>query len=208
MLSQNIAAYCQQLEQEFSLIPQERKALLLSLSDYISTKIAQGLVPQIIVICTHNSRRSHIGQLWLAVGAEYYQLPSLKSYSGGTEATAFNIRAVRAFQKIGFNISPEKGSSENPTYVIRWNNQMASSFAFSKKYDAAPNPQQDFAAIMVCSEADGACPVVYGCDFRLALPYDDPKDFDDTPFEAEKYDERVKEIGREILFALSNFEKR
>lgn len=60
---------------------------------------------------------------------------------------------------------------------------------------------------MVCSSADKGCPIVFGCDFRLSLPYDDPKDFDDTDLEEEKYDERVRQIGREFLFSLSQVNK-
>ena len=34
-------------------------------------------------------------------------------------------------------------------------------------------------------------------------PYDDPKAFDDTPAEAEKYDERSQQIAREMLYIFS-----
>jgi arsenate reductase len=38
---------------------------------------------------------------------------------------------------------------------------------------------------------------------RLPVTYDDPKNFDDTPQEEEKYRERVRQIGREMLYAFS-----
>ena len=60
----------------------------------------------------------------------------------------------------------------------------------------------DFASVMVCSEAEEGCPIVPGCDFRLSLPYDDPKVFDNSSLEEKKYDEKVREIGREMLFVL------
>ena len=56
---------------------------------------------------------------------------------------------------------------------------------------------------MTCSHADENCPVVTGMEKRISLPYNDPKDFDGTPQEAEKYSERVIEIGTEILYAFS-----
>jgi arsenate reductase len=56
---------------------------------------------------------------------------------------------------------------------------------------------------MTCSHADENCPVVIGASTRIALTYNDPKDFDGTPQEAAKYAERVREIGREILYAFS-----
>jgi len=160
---------CEVLEKEFDLIPKERKKKLLSLSDYVSRKIEANETPTLIVICTHNSRRSHIGQLWSAVGADYFNLPEIQTFSGGTEATAFNIRAVRAFQKVGFEISTEETDSDNSTYQVRWKKGMEPYRAFSKKYDGEPNPKENFAAIMVCSQADEGCPIVVGCDFRLSF---------------------------------------
>jgi len=195
--------FCQKLEKEFHLIPEARKETLLSLSNYISSKYQDNQIPKLIVICTHNSRRSHIGQLWAAVGSDYYQLPKLQSFSGGTESTAFNPRAVKALQGIGFHIATQDKNAKNPIYEIKWTEDMPVYQAFSKKYESAPNPTDNFAAIMVCTQADEGCPVVLGCDFRLSLPYDDPKAFDDTDLESSKYAERVQQIGREILFSLS-----
>lgn len=198
---------CQQLVQQFDQISAERQMQLLLLSSYITRKLKVDETPKLIVICTHNSRRSHIGQLWLAAAADYYNLPTIQTFSGGTEATAFNDRAVKALQKIGFEIVAGTESIENLTYRIRWKDNMKPLLAFSKKYDHKVNPKAKFAAIMVCSEADADCPVVFGADFRLSLPYDDPKAFDETDLEAFKYEERVLQIGREMLFALSKIEQ-
>jgi hypothetical protein len=206
-LYKKIEDRCRQLEGEFGLIPAARKEKLLSLSQYLSNKINDNQIPKLIVICTHNSRRSHIGQIWLATGADYYQLPEIQTFSGGTEATAFNIRAVEAFRRSGFKILTNGGTEENPIYQVRWKNIGESYPAFSKKYEDTPNPKAQFAAIMVCSEADTGCPFILGCDLRLSLPYDDPKAFDDTDLEVKKYDERVRQIGRELLFMLSRVDQ-
>jgi arsenate reductase len=202
-LFEKIENFCKEIEKEFDLISEERKEKLLSLRDYISGKIGTNQIPKLIVICTHNSRRSHIGQIWLAVGMDYFQLPEIQTFSGGTETTAFNIRAVNAFQRIGFQITTKEEKTENPIYQINWKNETKPYPAFSKKYEDEPNPKEKFGAIMVCSEADAGCPIVSGCDFRLSLPYDDPKAFDETDLEEKKYGERVRQIGREILFVLS-----
>lgn len=189
------------------MIPEQRKAKLLSIGNYILQKYSAHEVPKLVVICTHNSRRSHIGQIWLSVAADYFQLPPIQTFSGGTEATAFNIRAVRALQRIGFEITTAMENHKNPVYDVRWMADENPCPAFSKKYQDEPNPKEKFAAIMVCSEADEGCPVVLGCDFRLSLPYYDPKEFDDTDREVTKYDERVRQIGREMLFVMSNVQK-
>lgn len=202
MLIPSIHSFCQELEEEFDQISTIRKEKLIQLSSYISNKFNKDEVPKLIVICTHNSRRSHIGQILLAVGTDYFQLPKIQTFSGGTEATAFNLRAVQAFRKLNFSISSKEKAS-NPIYQISWKANMSPYQAFSKSYRETPNPQQDFAAIMVCSEADEGCPLVLGSDFRIALPFDDPKAFDGTDLEASKYEEKIREIGREMLFVLS-----
>lgn len=197
----------QRLENQFSLISDERKSLLNKLSTHLFHKFNKKESPKLIVICTHNSRRSHIGQLMLALGAEYYGLPSMGTFSGGTEATAFNPRAIRAIKEIGFKVLCEDEKVENPVYQITWLENGTAYQAFSKRYDVSPNPQEDFGAILVCSEADEACPVVLGSDFRLALPYKDPKAFDDTDLESEKYRNKCFEIGREMFYVLQQVKR-
>ncbi|MFK7795942.1 MAG: hypothetical protein AB8E82_00710 [Aureispira sp.] len=202
LLTEKLQQFCQVLEQEFFQISEKRKEKLQELSAYVLQKLSAQETPQVIVICTHNSRRSHMGQLWLAIGADYFDLPTIKTYSGGTEATAFDFRVVEAFRRIGVQIATTELTAINPVYQISWNEHMQPYEAFSKAYPSAPNPTKDFAAVMVCAEADAGCPIVSGCDVRLALPYVDPKAFDDTDREEEAYNERVHQIGREILFVL------
>jgi arsenate reductase len=199
----SIETYCHQRIQKFDTISNERKNQLLIFSDYLSEKYSENMTPKVIVICTHNSRRSHLGQIWLAVGADFFGLPTLATYSAGTEATAFNPRAVGALKRIGFKIDTVDKTVSNPNYAIKWTDNQSPYLAFSTRYDEAPNPQKDFAAIMVCTDADEKCPIVLGMDLRLALPFEDPKAFDDTDLESQKYDERCEQIAREFLFVLS-----
>ncbi|MGB0840051.1 MAG: protein-tyrosine-phosphatase [Chitinophagales bacterium] len=204
MIFPEIVALCKQWEQEFDQITIARKVKLHRLAKYIDEKRQAGLVANITVICTHNSRRSHFGQLSLALAADYYQLADIHTYSGGTEATAFNPRAVAVLQALGFQISTTEAASDNPIYAVKWKNEMSPYQAFSKKYETAPNPQKGFGAVMVCTEADKGCPVVLGCDFRLALPFEDPKVYDNTELEAIKYKERFLQMGREMCFVLNH----
>ncbi len=203
MLYPAIKSYVDQLVADMGDISDERKKTLSQLSDYITQRYREGATPSVTVICTHNSRRSHMGQLWLAIGAEYYSLPAIETYSGGTEATAFNPRAVAAFERIGLNIDIDGGSEANPHYRIRWSDDMTSYVAYSKKYGDPPNPQQDYAAVMVCTSADAGCPIVFGSSVRVSIPYEDPKAYDDTDLEGAMYDERAQQIGTEMLYVMS-----
>jgi len=195
--------YCELLELEFQQINKDRKELLSGLSKYISEKFNMNKIPKIVVMCTHNSRRSHMGQLLLSLGADYYKLPEIQTFSSGTEATAFNERAIKAMRKVGFDIYTKNEEDANPVYEIKWRDEMNAIKGFSKSIHHPTIPKENFAALMVCSEADKDCPIISGCDFRLALPFDDPKAFDGTELEESKYDERCKEIGREVFYVLS-----
>lgn len=192
----------QTLTASFHTIPAERKTILEQLAHFVKVKAVKNKKIELIFICTHNSRRSHIAQIWAQVAAAYYGIPNVMCYSGGTEATAFNPRAVRAMREAGFRIQVS-AEGANPTYKVSFSDEATAVIAFSKKYDAQSNPQKGFAAIMTCSHADENCPVVFGMEKRISLPYDDPKDFDGTSQELEKYAERVREIGTEILYAFS-----
>lgn len=192
----------ERLSKEFNQIPPERKELLQQLVSFVEDKLKAGQKVYLNFICTHNSRRSHLSQIWAQVAAYYYNIPDVHCFSGGTEATAFNPRAVKAMQDAGFNIVKFK-EGDNPVYKVTYAHNVEPVIAFSKKYDDSFNPNKDFAAIMTCSHADENCPLVLGATARISLTYDDPKDFDGTAQEAAKYAERVQQIGREILFAFS-----
>lgn len=186
------------LQQKHSTLTEGRKKLLADLSNYIKEKNNKA---KLNFICTHNSRRSHISMLWAYAAAVHYKMPDIEVFSGGTEATAFNPRAVAAMKRAGFIITTKNPESNNPVYLAQVSNDDTGIGIFSKKYTDQPNPSQGYAAIMTCSDADEKCPVVFGCEKRLKLTYDDPKEFDDTGLEQQKYDERVIEIGSEIFYA-------
>jgi len=191
-----------QFKKEFDQISSERKQILKELTRFIQSKITSRQSTYLNFICTHNSRRSHISQLWAQAAAHYYCITNVECFSGGTEATAFNPRAVKAMQDAGFTITKTK-EGDNPIYEVRYSNGAPPIIAFSKKYDDPFNHNQDFAAVMTCSHADENCPIILGATKRIALTYDDPKAFDDTPQESVKYAERVQQIGRELFFAFS-----
>lgn len=202
MLYPVIIEYVTQNIDRFDQIPEGRKALLESLAEYVKGRIKNSDTVRLVFICTHNSRRSHLAQIWAHTAATYYGIPRIETYSGGTEATAFNPRAVAALERAGFSISTSEQSA-NPIYLVRYNNEMAPTEAFSKQYSQEPNPKDGFCAVMTCSEADQGCPVVLGADQRFAIPYVDPKESDGTDHETKTYDERCRQICSEMFYVFS-----
>lgn len=198
---QNLQTHCDQLTLQFEAIDSDRKLLLAKLAAYIQEKVNAKAPINLVYVCTHNSRRSHFGQVWAAVAANYYSIPKLSTFSGGTEATAFNENAIHALKKTGFEIS-ELSTGTNPHYRVNFGENLYTT-CFSKVYDDAVNPTSNFAAIMTCSDAEENCPFIPGVELRIGTTYDDPKAFDNTPIQAEKYLERSNQIARECLYVFS-----
>jgi arsenate reductase len=180
------------------LLLSERKEKLNALASLAKKELEEKAVLRMNFICTHNSRRSHIAQLWAWAAAEHFGVHPFESFSGGVEVTAFNPRAVAAMRRAGFIIREAGG--ENPRYLVQLNDNGPAIECWSKTYDDPANPSKDFIAVMVCTDAEQNCPFVAGASHRLSLSFEDPKESDGTAQETQVYDERVGEIGREMAF--------
>lgn len=119
-------------------------------------------------------------------------------YSGGTKSTALFKKIAETLQNTGFQI---KIISEGGNQFIVLNIQIMNILfiGFSKKLDDDFNPKTKFAAIMTCSHTDGGCPFVVGAEKRIPITYIDPKEFDNTPLQTEKYNERSIQITTELF---------
>jgi arsenate reductase len=194
-----ILHYIQTLEKEFDSIPESRKKILLKISEYVSVKLQNNQFVQLMYVCTHNSRRSHFGQIWSKVAADYYRINKVSTFSGGTEVTAFNINAINALKRAGFNVKA-KNDEKNTLYDVFYSDQFNPISCFSKLHSAESNPQQNYAVVMTCSEAEENCPFIAGAELRIATTYHDPKNFDHTPIQDQMYDERCRQIALENLY--------
>lgn len=200
-LLSEVELYVEDCLTNFGSIEKQRKKELEIVSAYISEKFKAGETVNLTFICTHNSRRSQFGQIWAAVAAAKYGIRNVDTYSGGTEETAFNKRAVEACKKAGLRIEGTVGT--NPRYSVRFSDGIGALDYYSKTFDNPANPQLGFASIMTCSNADENCPIINGAEFRASLTYDDPKIADRTAEESAKYAERCKQIATEMLYLFS-----
>ncbi len=183
-------------------ISNERKGELKPLIDFIQSKVLSNKNVNLNFICTHNSRRSHLSQVWAQTAAYYFNVKSVHCYSGGTEATALFPMAAKTLEAAGFQIV-QLSKENNPVYSIKYAENEPSIIGFSKTYDDQFNPKSEFAAIMTCNNADVECPFIPGADKRIPVKYDDPKAFDNTPQQEEKYEERSNQIASEMLYVFS-----
>ena len=183
-------------------IPTARKSILKPLIEYLQSKKDKKEEIRLNFICTHNSRRSHLSQVWAQTLAHHCGLERVFTYSGGTEATALFPMVAETLQDQGFEIS-KISEGKNPVYAIRYAENEHPVIGFSKTFDNPFNPRSEFAAIMTCSQADEGCPFIAGAEERIPVTFDDPKAFDNTPQQAEKYRERSLQIATELLYAFS-----
>lgn len=183
-------------------ITAERKSVLQPLIAFIQEKHQNHQDIKLNFICTHNSRRSHYSQVWAQTMAHYFNIKNVFCYSGGTEATALFPMVAKTLQNSGFQIKTIS-KNENPIYSIKYANNEHPIIGFSKKLDDDFNPKSEFAAIMTCDSANEACPFVPGAEKRIPITFEDPKIFDNTPQQAEKYNERSLQIATELFYVFS-----
>lgn len=193
--------YIGEVLSSFDSIPAQRQKDLLELADFIRTKIHSGETVSLNFICTHNSRRSHLSQIWAGTAAAFFGLEGIKTYSGGTEATAFNPRAVAAIERAGFKVTNPGG--DNPHYLVSYAEGASTMECFSKTFDDTFNPGIDIIAVMTCSDADQNCPFIPGAILRSPIRYKDPKEADNSPEEAQRYDERCRQIAVEMFYLMT-----
>ena len=187
-------------------ISDQRKEVLQPLLDYIQQKIDNQEVVRLNFICTHNSRRSHLSQIWAQTMAFYFNFRTIYCYSGGTEATAMFPKVAETLENQGFQIQ-KLSDTENPVYAVKFDSNEHPIICFSKIYSNDFNPTQHFAALMTCTNADEGCPLVLGAEARFPIKYNDPKEFDNTDLQTEKYIERSLEIASEMFWVFKNIKK-
>ena len=146
MLYPKLGSYVTQRSAELGEVPAERKVSLEKIAGYVDENVKSRREARLIFICTHNSRRSHMAQIWAQVAAEHYGVPKVETFSGGTEASAFNPLAVAAMERAGFRIG-QKSPGSNPTYRVYSGDESVPMEAFSKVFSNPPNPKSDFLRI-------------------------------------------------------------
>ncbi|CAN5443027.1 hypothetical protein BH11PLA2_BH11PLA2_15120 [soil metagenome] len=213
-MNAKIRLHADLLSTQFDIISEAHREPAAELVNWIVKNYQAGQSLGVIIICTGNTRRSMLGATMGNVAAAYYGLPNIGFFSGGTEPDAFNLRTISTLKEIGLEIEATgqeatRGTKNhpNPIYAVKWGTGLETR-EFSKKYGDAQNPQKDFAAIMVCSEADASCPKVTGASIRIPAPYLDPKAFDGAPIEAGKYAERRDDMGRLMLSVMMQAHRR
>lgn len=184
----------------------DRKEVLESLISFIQQKVDDRKEVNLNFICTHNSRRSHLAQIWAQTAASFFTIPEVHCYSGGTETTALFPKIAEVLAEHGFLIF-SIAHTTNPVYAVKYDDNSLPIIGFSKKYDSPFNPVSAFAAIMTCSQADDGCPFIPGAEKRIPITFEDPKISDNTPDQIAVYTERSLQIAEEMFYVFSKIKK-
>lgn len=182
-----------------------RKAILLKIAAWMGT--VEG-TRNLLFVCTHNSRRSHLAQFWAKAASVFYEVDRVYTFSAGTEVTAMNLNTIDAMIEAGFEISKIDKNGTNPIYEVRLGGTLPVINSFSKTIHDESIPKSDLCAVMVCSEAEEACPFVPGASARIPLSFEDPKLSDNTPQKRAVYRERSQQIAREMLWLMEQVAKK
>lgn len=200
-MNETLKTTLEALSNEVGLVSEDRKPVLEPLVEYILSKQRANDPVKLNFICTHNARRSHISQLLAAATSLYADLENIECYSGGTEASQIHPNAKAALEVLGFVFAGED-EGDNPHYLVDLGEANMLEI-FSKVYNDDDNPQREFAAVMVCSAAEEACPFAAGAEKRMSVTFEDPKEFDDEEDPIPGYVQRSREIGRELMYVMS-----
>jgi arsenate reductase (thioredoxin) len=106
---------------------------------------------RLLILCTHNSARSQMGQGWARHHAQSYGL-EIEVHSAGTEATRVKPEAITVMNEVGIDLSSHT----------------------SKTLYDLPDPWHFDYVITVCDSAAEACPVYPAQTTRLHYPFTDP----------------------------------
>ncbi len=197
-----LTAYCQSLPDEFVNVPDSTQRKLREAGTYIVDRLNSGRETSISFVCEHNSRKSHLGHIWTQMATVYYGIDNVKCFSGGTNPTYVNQRIIKALENTGFQVS-EKGMAGNgPKYHLDFGKPSHGFEIFSKRYDHPMNPDTNYLAISLCLNPEECCPIAYGADRQLTIPYEDLQPYDNTPLEEAKYDEQCRQVARDMFYMM------
>ena len=140
---------------------------------------------KIVFMCTHNSRRSQLSEVWANILSNRLNL-KLSFFSAGTEKTKVYKEVIETLCRVGVDINKE-GKLNLTSNTIN---------IYSKTLDEIK--EDKFIGIMNCSDAEKHCPLDPRSKKNIKLFYDDPKKYDRTTKESDEYDRTCRLIASEL----------
>ena len=112
---------------------------------------SDGAPLRLLVLCTHNSARSQMGEGWIRHHASRLELDA-EVWSAGTEATRVKPDAIAVMREVGIDLSGHA----------------------SKTLWDVPDPLSFDVVLTVCDDANETCPAYPADTTRLHVSFPDP----------------------------------
>ncbi|WP_196893237.1 low molecular weight phosphatase family protein [Aureivirga marina] len=180
-------------------ITNDRKETLNDIAKAVLDEYLRNERVNLNFICSHNSRRSQFAQIWGNYAINFFSIPNMECFSGGTVVTALHRNTVKTLKEVGFRFDVKTFNHQNPEYLISYQDCKKPILAYSKLIEDQNN-KSPYIAITTCNSIEKNCPLFTDCLAYFQLPYTDPKNYDYTALKNEKYNELNMNIASEMAF--------
>ncbi|MBC8111544.1 MAG: hypothetical protein H7Y04_10830, partial [Verrucomicrobia bacterium] len=183
------------------LIPSYRRLILHDIATYVINNFLENQFSNLLFVCTHNSRRSQLCQVWGQIAAFHYDLPLVKCFSGGLETENVSEKILQTLEHAGFHVdNPETQNVYNPQHKVYYSTEFDYISLFSKPYNDAGNPKNNFCTVMNCTPSGEKYQQIDGSKLNVSLIYQNPKDNDDKPDETQVYKQISYKVSLEMFY--------
>jgi hypothetical protein len=199
--------YVRDFPKEFRKIPEERRFRLNEMVYFLEGQYQNNAPWQITFISTNESTVGQMAKAWSKAAAYYFGFKNFEPYSGGIKPGEISVRTIVALEKAGF-IVYKSHINEVDVYRIKYSFNLEPVIAFPKKINHTKNPGNNFMAVILDGNADLNINNVRGTYDRLFLEYEDPKGYEGSDLENQKFNESCRQVAVEMFYVFSQLKKR
>ena len=168
---------------------QKRKKRLDNIASVINENLNK--TRSIVFLCTHNSRRSQICEVWGKVFAEIYR-KKININSAGAFKTVVHSQVYESIVKCGLVVDNKKEIFfDKKKFKLN-----------SKTIDSLT--MKNFIAVMTCSNAEKSCPNDPRSIRNIKMFFNDPRIYDETDKMSREYLNTTIYIAEELNYIFKN----
>ena len=168
---------------------QKRKKRLDNIASVINENLNK--TRSIVFLCTHNSRRSQICEVWGKVFAEIYR-KKININSAGAFKTVVHSQVYESIVKCGLIVNNKKEIFFDKK-KFKLNSKTTDSITM-----------KNFIAVMTCSDAEKSCPHDPKSIRNIKMFFNDPRIYDETDKMSREYLKTTTYIAEELNYIFKN----
>ena len=168
---------------------QKRKKRLDNIASVINENLNK--TRSIVFLCTHNSRRSQICEVWGKVFAEIYR-KKININSAGAFKTVVHSQVYESIVKCGLIVNNKKEIFFDKK-KFKLNSKTTDSITM-----------KNFIAVMTCSDTEKSCPHDSRSVRNIKMFFNDPRIYDETDKMSREYLKTTTYIAEELNYIFKN----